>query len=46
MVLNICEVFMMDLIFVVVIGILIVFVGCLCKLNMGKEYLGVFIVGD
>lgn len=45
-VLNDCEIIMCELILVVVMGILIILVGCLCKLNMGLEYLLVFIVGD
>lgn len=46
LVLNYCEVSVCELILVVVIGILSVLVGCLCKLNMGFQYFGVFIVGD
>lgn len=45
-VLNDWEIIMCELILVVVIGMLITLVGCLCKLNMGLEFLLVFIVGD
>lgn len=40
------NVIMEELMLVKVIGILFIFVGCICKLMMGLEYIFVFIVGD
>lgn len=45
-ILNDCGIILIDLIFVKVIGILFILVGCICKLVMGFEYISVFMVGD